>query len=92
MKEVYETMVSTMSDDDIMTLWHAIAEEHKRRKNIRGAENKKLLRKGDHVAFSTKSGQVTGTITKVKQVNALVKSDGTSLVWNVRISSLTKIA
>ncbi len=91
MKEVYETMVSTMSDDDIMTLWHAVAGEHKRRKNAKIAENKKLLRKGDRVAFSTRSGQVTGTITRVKQVNALVKADDHQ-PWDVRLSLLTKIA
>jgi hypothetical protein len=91
MKEVYETMASTMSDDDLMTLWRAVAEEHKRRNNAKLAENKKLLRKGDRVAFSTRSGQVTGTITKVKTVNALVKADDYQ-PWDVRLSLLTKIA
>ena len=91
MKEVYETMVSTMSDDDIMTLWRAVAAEHKRRKNDKLVENKKLLRKGDRVAFSARHGQVTGTITRVKQVNALIKADDYQ-TWDVRLSSLTKIA
>jgi preprotein translocase subunit YajC len=91
MKEVYEAMVSTMSDEDIMTLWRCVANEHKRRKKVKGSENKKLLKKGDRVSFPSRHGTITGTITKVKRVNALIKADDYQ-TWDVRLGSLTKIA
>ena len=86
-----KTMVMTMTTEDIEQLWRYCADEVKERRARKGSENKQALRVGDRVAFNAQSGQITGTITRMKRVKALVRSDD-YLTWDVRLGSLTKIA
>jgi hypothetical protein len=86
---LYETMAATMSDDELMEMWRAAATEHKRRRKLRQGENKALLRSGDRVEFRVTGGVVTGKITRIKRVKALVE-DSSGCVWDVRLGSLRK--
>ena len=86
-----KTMVMTMSTEDIRKLWRYCSDEAGRRREQKGEENKRALCVGDRVAFNAQSGQITGTITRMKRVKALVQSDD-YLTWDVRLGSLTKIA
>jgi hypothetical protein len=85
---VYETMVSTMSDEDVLVMWHACVKEHKRRLEEKQTENKRFLKVGDRVKWGIHGR--TGEITKVKRVKAYVRDDWGSC-WDIRLSSLTKI-
>ena len=87
---MYETMVATMTDSELMEIWRAAATEHKRRRKLRQGENKALLRPGDRVEFRVTGGVVTGKITRIKRVKALVE-DSSGNVWDVRLGNLRKI-
>ena len=87
-----KTMVMTMSTEDIRKLWRYCCDEAGRRREQKGEENKRALCVGDRVTFNAQSGhQITGTITRMKRVKALVQSDD-YLTWDVRLGDLTKIA
>lgn len=91
MMDPFKTMVMTMSTEDIQRLWKHCAYEVGRRHEQKGEENKLALRAGDRVTFDGHVGQVTGTVTRMKRVKALVKSDD-HITWDVRLGALTKIA
>ena len=86
-----KTMVMTMSNEDIQLLWNYCADEWKSRQERKGVENKQQLRNGHRVSFSGEGRTVTGTVTRVKRVKALIKSD-CHQTWDVRLGNLTKIA
>jgi len=86
---MYETMIATMTDSELMEIWRAAATEHKRRRKLRQGENKALLRVGDRVEFDGPVGVVPGKITRIKRVKALVEDSG-GCVWDVRLGSLRK--
>ena len=86
-----KTMVMTMSNEDIQLLWSYCADEWKRRQERKGVVHKQQLRNGHRVSFSGEGRTVTGTVTRVKRVKALIKSD-CHQTWDVRLGNLTKIA
>jgi len=87
---ILHTMLHTWSDEEISEAWQMIADEGKRRKQVKTRKLKGSLRVGDTVEYqSRKRGTTTGRITRVKTKNALVEVKGQ--VWNVPMSMLTKI-
>ena len=86
----FETMVTTMSDADLHTLWACCANEHKRRRKTRQAVNKGKLKAGDTVYFQSRRGKITGTIKKVKRVKALVECNTSGLTWDVSLGALSQ--
>ena len=87
---ILHTMLHTWTDEEVSEAWRMIAEEGKRRKEIRTKRLKGTLSVGDTVEYqSRRTGTTTGRITRIKTKKALVEVNGQ--VWNVPISMLTKI-
>jgi len=89
--KILHVMLHTWSDDEVREAWRMIAEEGKRRKNVRTKKMKGTLQVGDVVEYqSRRTGKTTATIVKVKTKNALVE-DVSGQRWNVPMSMLTKV-
>ena len=87
---ILHTMLHTWSDEEVSEAWQMIADEGKRRKQVKTKKLKGILREGDAVEYqSRRSGLTTGTIIKVKTKNAVVEANGQR--WNVPMSMLTKV-
>lgn len=87
---ILHTMLHTWSDEEVSEAWQMIADEGKRRKQVKTKKLKGILREGDTVEYqSRRSGLTTGTIIKVKTKNAVVEANGQR--WNVPMSMLTKV-
>lgn len=86
---ILHTMLHTWTDDEVSKAWQMIADEGKRRKQVKTRQLKGILKVGDKVEYqSRKTGTTSGTIQKVKTKNALVEVNGK--LWNVPMSMLTK--
>ena len=87
---ILNTMLHTWSDEEVSEAWQMIADEGKRRKQVKTRKIKGLLKAGDTVEYnSRRSGTTTGTVIKVKTKNAVVEANGQR--WNVPMSMLTKV-
>jgi hypothetical protein len=87
---ILNTMLHTWSDEEVSEAWQMIADEGKRRKNVKTRKLKGILRAGDTVEYqSRRTGTTSGTIIKVKTKNALIEANGQR--WNVPLSMLTKV-
>jgi DNA helicase TIP49 (TBP-interacting protein) len=83
-------MLHTWSDEEVSEAWQMIADEGKRRKQVKTRKLKGTLRVGDKVEYqSRRTGITRGHIIKVKTKNALVQVNGQR--WNVPMAMLTKI-
>jgi hypothetical protein len=83
-------MLHTWTDEEVSEAWQMIADEGKRRKQIKTRKLKGMLRVGDRVEYqSRRTGTTIGNIVRVKTKNALVEVNGQR--WNVPMSMLTKI-
>ena len=88
--DILKTMLHTWSDEEISEAWSMIAQEGKRRKNLKTKNIKSTLSSGDEVTFvGRKLGQVTGTIVRVKTKKAIVRVGSQN--WDVPISMLNKV-
>tara|TARA_R110002020_G_scaffold416113_1_gene625370 strand:+ start:629 stop:910 length:282 start_codon:yes stop_codon:yes gene_type:complete len=88
--DILHTMLHTWTDNEVSEAWQMIADEGKRRKQVKTRKLKGTLRVGDTVNYqSRKTGTTSGVITRVKTKNALVNVAGK--IWNVPMSMLTKI-
>ena len=87
---ILHTMLHTWTDSEVSEAWQMIADEGKRRKQVKTRKLKRTLRIGDTVNYqSQKTGLTSGVIERVKTKNALVNVAGK--IWNVPMSMLTKI-
>lgn len=87
---ILHTMLHTWSDEEVNDAWQMIADEGKRRKEVKTRKLKGTLRVGDQVEYqSQRSGMTSATIIKVKTKNALVEVNGQR--WNVPMNMLTKV-
>lgn len=87
---ILHTMLHTWSDEEVSEAWRMIADEGKRRKNVKTRKLKGELSPGDKVVFeSGKMGTCNGHIIRVKTKNAIVEVKGRN--WNVPMSMLTKV-
>jgi len=87
---ILNTMLHTWSDAEVTLAWRMIADEGKRRKEVKTKELKGTLSPGDRVEYqSRRTGTTRGHIIKVKTKNALVEVNGKQ--WNVPMSMLKKV-
>jgi len=87
---ILHTMLHTWTDDEIHEAWQMIADEGKRRKEVKTRKLKGTLSVGDQVEYqSRRTGKTSATIIRVKTKNALVEANGQR--WNVPMSMLTKV-
>ena len=87
---ILHTMLHTWSDEEVTLAWGMIADEGKRRKQVKTRKLKGTLRVGDKVEYqSRRTGMTLATIIRVKTKNALVEANGQR--WNVPMSMLTKV-
>ena len=87
---ILHTMLHTWSDEEVSEAWQMIADEGKRRKQVKTRKIKGLLKVGDTVEYnSRRNGTTTGTVIKIKTKNAVVEANGQR--WNVPMSMLTKV-
>jgi dsDNA-specific endonuclease/ATPase MutS2 len=87
---ILNTMLHTWSDEEVTLAWRMIADEGKRRKEVKTKKLKGTLIPGDKVEYqSRRTGTTRGHIVKVKTKNALVEVNGQQ--WNVPMSMLKKI-
>ncbi len=87
---ILHTMLHTWSDEEVSEAWQMIADEGKRRKQVKTRKLKGTLSPGDKVEYqSRRPGTPRGHIIRVKTKNALVEVNGQQ--WNVPMSMLKKV-
>jgi len=78
---------STMSIDELLQLNSDLVALIKHRQKMTAKDMKSVLSVGDTVTFRSRSGKVTGAITKIMRTRAQVKVKGCT--WKVPLNMLS---
>ncbi len=92
--ELVKTLSHTLNDSDLADAISILIDARKKRQASQLLEMKNTLKTGDAVEFyhSTKGEYIRGTIKRTKTKKALVIEEGSTMVWDVPMGMLKKIA
>jgi len=91
--ELIKTLSTTLTDSDLSDAIGILITARKARQADQLLEMKSILVQGDSVEFyhSARGHYIRGEVTKAKTKKALVREEGTTMIWDVPMGMLRKV-
>lgn len=95
--EIIRTYAHTLNDADLAKAWRILYEESEKRGKQQAMVLKHTLKVGDHVEWTGRRGDCTGTVVRVKRKKAIVaehlngKPNDQGSRWDIPLKMLRKI-